>query len=74
VGHFANAADRNRDIGVGRGLEPIEEIDVRNFPEQFVLRTNSIPATRGGNLQVKMADQITVWLCRSTFDKQSRRL
>ena len=59
-GDLADAADRNCYVSVGGGAQLIEEIDVRHFPEKLIFGADRIATATGGDLQVKVTEQVAV--------------
>ena len=51
--HLAEAADREGHMRVGGAAQLVEEIDVRNLPEQLVLAADRVGAAAGRDLQME---------------------
>ena len=59
-GHLADAPDRDGHMGIRRRAQLIEEVDVWDLPEQFVLGAHSVAAAGGRDLEVEMSEQVAV--------------
>ena len=71
-GHFADAPDRDGDMRIGRRAQLIEEVHVRDFPEQFVLGSHGVAAARGRDLKVEMAEQVAVFHRPALHEQRGR--
>ena len=72
--HFPKAADRDRHVSIRRGAQLVEEVDIGNLAEEFVLGTDGFTASARRDLKVELAEQITVLPRSAPLDEQRRRL
>ena len=58
--HFPKAADRDCHVSIRRGAQLVEEVDIGNLMEEFVLGTDGATASARGDLKVESPDQVPV--------------
>ena len=69
--HLADAANGNRNIGVGRRPQLVKEVHVGESSEQFILCANRAAAAGRRDLQVKTSEQIASCAGTAAFDGEA---